>query len=234
MLKLIAALLMLIDHFAIVFISPSSSLFLALRLIGRLAMPIFAYKIAIGFKYTRHFNQYLLRIAMMTLLAQIPFTVLLHIDDLNTALRQSGFFLFTQHWNIGLTFLCSLLMLKCLTSQNQNPLITFLSLLILYIIASFGDYGLYGVLMVFIFYFTLSKPHMVRYCACLILLLHTVCAFTLWQGFGQSMFLMQLPVLFALPLIRYVPDGSTWGGRYFFYLFYPLHMLLLFSLKILL
>ena len=54
MLKIIAAVTMLVDHAGILFF-PSQNIY---RIIGRLAFPIFAYMIAEGCKYTRNKIRY--------------------------------------------------------------------------------------------------------------------------------------------------------------------------------
>ena len=48
-LKIIAILLMIIDHIGVVFF-PEQPVW---RIIGRLAFPLFAYQLAVGFQYTR-------------------------------------------------------------------------------------------------------------------------------------------------------------------------------------
>nr|MBQ4318425.1 hypothetical protein [Clostridia bacterium] len=57
-LKFIAAFSMLVDHIGVLFL-PGNSL---LRIIGRLAMPIFAYMIAEGCRYTKNRLRYFLTI----------------------------------------------------------------------------------------------------------------------------------------------------------------------------
>ena len=42
---------------------------------------------------------------------------------------------------------------------------------------------------------------------------------------------MQLPALLAAPLIHYVPDNKVKGGKYFFYIFYPVHMFIIVILQ---
>lgn len=69
MLKIIACAIMLLDHIG-------AALFPQvrwIRLIGRLAFPIFAYLIAEGYARTKNFSKYLSRLLMFGLIAQIPF-----------------------------------------------------------------------------------------------------------------------------------------------------------------
>ncbi|WP_291632823.1 TraX family protein [Clostridium sp.] len=71
MLKIIAILLMLIDHIG-------AALFpkvIVLRMIGRLSFPIFAYLIAIGYSKTNSFSKYLYRLMIFAVISQIPFSL---------------------------------------------------------------------------------------------------------------------------------------------------------------
>lgn len=70
-LKLIAALLMLIDHIGVLFFPYD----LVWRYIGRAAMPIFAYMIAEGAVYTRSKLGYISKIAALALICQVVYYV---------------------------------------------------------------------------------------------------------------------------------------------------------------
>lgn len=70
-LKIIAMVSMLLDHVGLV-LFPSVQI---LRIIGRLAFPIFAFMIAEGCAYTRNRRAYLLKIAVVALLCQIVYAV---------------------------------------------------------------------------------------------------------------------------------------------------------------
>lgn len=68
-LKLLAMITMLIDHVGEVFFPRV----LTLRVIGRLALPIFAYQIAIGYSKTSNLKNYVKRLLVFALISQIPF-----------------------------------------------------------------------------------------------------------------------------------------------------------------
>ena len=70
MLKLLALLTMLIDHIGYMFF-PNEVLF---RIIGRLAFPIFAYQIAMGYSKTSNLKRYTARLALFAFITQIPFS----------------------------------------------------------------------------------------------------------------------------------------------------------------
>ena len=79
-LKLLACLAMLIDHSALVFQAQLNSvspwLYVACRLIGRLAFPLFALGIAEGTVHTSSPKKYLTRMFVFAVLAQVPFSLM--------------------------------------------------------------------------------------------------------------------------------------------------------------
>ena len=74
LIKLVAMITMLIDHLgAAVF--PQYRI---LRVIGRVAFPIYAYCIAVGCAYTRNIGRYLERLAILALISQPIYVLALH------------------------------------------------------------------------------------------------------------------------------------------------------------
>ena len=74
MLKLIAMLTMLVDHIGLLFFPE----IMAFRIVGRIAMPLFAYGIAQGYWYTRQHGttaRYLCRVSALFLVSQIPYNL---------------------------------------------------------------------------------------------------------------------------------------------------------------
>ncbi|MBQ3069032.1 MAG: conjugal transfer protein TraX, partial [Clostridia bacterium] len=70
-LKLVAMLTMLTDHIGMI-LFPRLPVF---RIIGRLAMPLFAYMIAEGCRYTRRRSRYFLSVAGLGVLCQLAFSI---------------------------------------------------------------------------------------------------------------------------------------------------------------
>lgn len=70
MLKLLALVTMLVDHIGYMFF-PNEMLF---RIIGRLAFPIFAYQIALGYSRTSNLKKYVLRLSLFALITQLPYS----------------------------------------------------------------------------------------------------------------------------------------------------------------
>jgi hypothetical protein len=77
--KLIAALLMVVDHVGVVFFPDQ----LAFRYISRLSFPLFAWLIGQGEKYTKNFNSYLIRLAIFSGISQPLYYVLFNFSNLN-------------------------------------------------------------------------------------------------------------------------------------------------------
>lgn len=113
LLKLVALITMLIDHIGYLYF-PEEMLY---RTIGRIAFPIFAYQIALGFKKTSSRSGYAKRLLIFALISQIPylwFNPELYFDFHNL--------------NIMFTFLLSLGVLQLL-EFSKDAWIHFISLL---------------------------------------------------------------------------------------------------------
>ncbi len=229
MLKWIAALLMLVDHAALLLLPYGSPLYIGCRFVGRLAMPIFAYKVALGFIHTKNFNKYLTRMLVMTLFAQVPFTYILYQASLPALITSTNGLIFVMHWNIGLTFSIVLLILHLMPKQTLGSSLTIFALLF---VANYADYGIYGVLLVALFY--MYATHRIQWRQ-LTMLFGLLCLFQLSGLRYASLAPLQALVVFfnatlplvSLLLIRYAPDKPVRLPRYFFYVFYPLHMFIL-------
>lgn len=226
-LHLLAMALMLCDHLwaSVVPID-------ALTWLGRIAFPIFAFMIAEGYRHTKNLKKYLLRLLGCALIAEIPFN-----------LFYSGRWLYPFHQNVLWTFLLSLLCIHAIERVRQRG--TWWLTLLTAIGVSLGGYLLgfltmidyygYGVLTVIGFYLLRGRRW---YC----LLGQTV---ILWWINCELMGGLTVPITLAGHALEIPQQGmALWamvpillynGKRgphnrliqYSFYLFYPLHLLLL-------
>lgn len=140
-------------------------------LLGRLAMPIFAYLIAVGMKRTRSKEKYILRMLIFAILSQIPFILMIYgpfnrmkmpyIKEAEYTLMYINHY--TQYLNIGFTFLISLLTIYFIDKNKTNIINKFIILVLsLFLITELNtDYGVYGLITVFIFYYLKSKAFIV-------------------------------------------------------------------------
>ena len=116
-LKIIAAVTMFLDHFGLMFY-PQNMVF---RAIGRLAMPLFAFMLAEGARYTRNKTKHFFLLFGLGAICQIVYIVVAILSKDPSA----GAYL-----NILLTFSLSLLMLYALDwvktsfcKKNKKPVV---------------------------------------------------------------------------------------------------------------
>lgn len=136
LLKLIACITMLIDHIGAVFFPDT----LWLRIIGRIAFPIYCFLLAEGMRRTRDPVKYLLRLMIGIALAELPFDFLF-------------FGRFTwEHQSVMVTLTLGAFMLLCM-QKIPSRFVKILLIVPFALIAeaSLCDYGGYGILLIAIF-----------------------------------------------------------------------------------
>lgn len=197
-LKTVGIVSMFVDHVGLIFF-PQILIF---RIIGRLALPIFAFGIANGYKHTSNLKNYFLRLLVFSVIAQVPFMLAVN----------------SQGLNILFTFVYGLAILLLLDKKK------YLIVLIL-IFLSTGipmEYSYYGVLAIFTFFFFKNKLALIAF----FLFLTVVFSFE-WQLYYQ------LASLAGVLLVLYFPVKmfKIQLPKYFFYWFYPIHLIILFFIK---
>lgn len=174
------------------------------RIIGRLAFPIFAFVLVEGFYHTRNRQKYFFTIAGAGLLMQLPL-----------------YLMGERTFNIFLTLALGLIALQLLSYRS------YLSIAPILFLAWFlpFDYGLYGLLLILGFYLFRQKP--------VLLVGYTV----IITGLGliiDHLSLLQLYSLFALPLLLMYNGQRGKNWKWFFYLYYPLHIIIINTLVLIL
>ncbi|AOK92281.1 TraX family protein [Paenibacillus polymyxa] len=133
----LAMLTMLIDHVGLVFFPTDP----AWRIAGRLAFPIYAYALYLGYIHTRDIRSYMLRLLGLALISQVPY--MLAFDVLRP--------------NVIWTLLASLLTLAAASRLKHWTAVTVLYVLSALVMElSQMDYGAYGLLLVLIYRYTRS------------------------------------------------------------------------------
>ena len=224
-LHLFAMLFMLIDHVGYCFFPYCY----VLRYIGRLSFPFFCFLLVNGFFYTKNKCKYFLRLLLFTVLSEIPFD-----------LAFSNVFIELDTQNVLLTFLISFLMLLFLEKAKKKyfmfyPLIIFIFTAIAFILKT--DYKGFGVLIVLIFYLTHNLDKKYRFIIQFIGLF--IINFILFKGFcvsfGCFLLYSQPFALFSLFFIWGYNGNKGYSNgfiKYFNYIFYPIHLILLYLLRI--
>ncbi|MGL5436344.1 MAG: TraX family protein [Lachnospiraceae bacterium] len=226
-LKLIAVVAMLIDHIGVMIGQLAfkwirigsaqyqfwNTIYLLHRSFGRIAFPIFCFLIAEGFFHTRNWKKYAARLGLFALISELPFDYML-----------SSTWIYWEYQNVFWTLLLGVLMLAAIRSIAQRfPGQTGLFLQLLTIGAFCGaahliksDYSYFGIILIAIFYWFRSE----RSRQCLLGYIWMLWTVQVWQ------FKIALLIPFILLYLYNGERGREWrGSRWFFYLFYPVHMI---------
>ena len=218
-LKLIACITMFIDHFGYAIvprlaIANMETVYYICRIIGRLSFPIYCFLLAEGMRRTRNPRKYILRLGVGILLAEIPF-------DLVVA---GGFSWGCQSVMVTLTL--GAVMLLCIEKVEKDWL-KLLLVLPFTMLAELtkSDYGGWGIAMIAVF--ALVDRFAFRFAG--ILLVSYLMPSAMIRVFGVYVS-YKLAALFAmLPIGLYSGKKLTYSKavQWGFYLFYPVHMLIL-------
>ena len=231
-LKLLAVAAMLVDHLAWAFVPLNTPLAQGMHTVGRLTAPIMAYFLAEGYVHTHSFRRYALRLGVFALLSWGPYCFF-----------QYGTFPFafadgeltvTPAFGMLFTLLLGLLAIR-LWDEPRIPLPTrALGIVALCVLSFFGDWSVLGVLypLCFFLFRDKEKEKWVVFCALsLVWALPTV----LWSS--PENWLFQIGVFLVPPLLHFCYNGEP-GSRHpvwkwFFYAFYPAHLLVIGVLEVL-
>ena len=223
--KLIAVVAMAIDHLGI-FVFNDNFYF---RLIGRLAFPLFAWAIANGGVYTKNIYKYLLRIFILAIISQVPYQLLFSYYGVDNP-------------GLNILFTFSLALVGLIVFKKSRNIVlricsaTALSLVALVINA---DYGPFGVLAVFVFYlFFDSKVKQILVYLLLVFAFFVTPIFVnkLASNFFEVNYLNFMEILSVISLLFIASYNNQIGYKmkYVLYIFYPLHLALLYVIKVLL
>lgn len=211
-LKLLALLTMTVDHIG-VHLLPQYAI---LRIIGRLAFPIYAYCIAEGCAHTKNRKKYLLQMAGMALLCQLVY-----------------FFAMGSLFQcILVTFTLSILTIYAIDSGS--PVKGALAVCAVVFITVFlprllphtdfsVDYGLWGVLLPVTVYLAKTRQKKLLCAVLSLVMLALQYGGVQWYG-----------LLALLPLALYSGTRGSPRFKWLFYWYYPLHLVAIYAIGLLL
>ena len=144
-LKIIALITMIIDHSAIIFLSPYSTAYLVCRIIGRISLPIYGFLIIEGINYSKSPLRYLIRMLIIGLIFDLICHLFTNLTMGNTftlfsLCGLSCYLLFHEDWKYKLF---SIIPIGVIT-------LCFLDVIPIYL-----EYGIYGIALMVAFF--LSK-----------------------------------------------------------------------------
>lgn len=181
-----------------------------LRTLGRPAFPIFCFLLAEGFVHTRNVKKYVSRMALFALISEVPFDL---------AIFRTPFEPNAQ--NVYFTLFIGLLVLVAIRKYENNTVIRSAAFL-----AGCGaaillktDYDAIGILLITAFYLMRSEVKMqTLFCG-------GVAALESSGNYCAG-------ALALIPIRLYNGKRGKLKLKYFFYWFYPVHLLLLYLLEV--
>lgn len=229
--KYFAALAMLIDHIAWCFVDTYSIRGYIMHLIGRMTAPIMTYFIVEGFHYTRNVNKYLQRLAVFAAASWLPFIFMEFGTPLPFTFNDGNMF-FNPMQGVIYTFFMTVLALKTVHSEKLKKPAKVLIVFGLCLLSMIGDWLFIPIIWaLFLDKFRGDfKKQAIAFAASSAVLI-TGLVF-LCGDFLQNSF--QYGVLLAIIPLYFYNGQKGRGGKFnkwFFYVFYPAHMIILGVLK---
>lgn len=209
-----------------------------LRIIGRIAFPLYAYCIAEGFRYTKNRRNYFLRVFILGLICQIVYTIVdreLYLGILLTFSLSILVMFFIECVREAYSGRKSAIAVctervfgKAISADYDRILSVVMTAVVLaavFLLTVFVevDYGFFGVMLpVFTNLFREKGRRFVMFSASLLALCIDLTAVMPLQYWS----------LLTIPLIAlYNGKPGKYRMKYFFYIFYPAHMVLLYGLS---
>lgn len=211
---------MIVDHVTSVFFSADAISYILIKLVGRVAAPAMCFALAQGFIHTSDRKKYLLRLIVFAFISQIPYSYYM-----------SGSIWFPTG-NMLFTLACSFLLLEVVKHYKNLGILSIpIAICILYI-ATFTDWFVFGPLFTLSFYLNKGNKDLQALChACISFLSLGYSAYVCIQhGLPWYSQVWQIGAILIIPII-YLYNGQlgrkTSFNKWFFYLFYPLHLLMI-------
>ncbi len=226
LLRILAVLFMTIDHLWASLIPGNAWM----GFVGRLAFPLFAFLIAEGFVHTSNRKKYILRILIFAVITEIPYD-----------LFYGGTAIYPFQQNVLFTFLYALLAMTLIDKFREKPSVksglkngSLLLLIMLGALITFPDYGFWGFMMAVMFYLVRDFPF-----AFLVQL--AIMIYINFEAIRGEVIPMELlgyafefpkqgfAVFSLIPIWLYSGKKgfSNKIAQYGFYVYYPLHMLII-------
>lgn len=216
-LKIIAIISMSIDHIGYLIFGKLSYF----NYIGRLAFPIFAFQISEGYLHTKNLKRYFFRLFLFALISQIPFMLFSSIISDKISL------------NIFFTLLLGLTCIFIYDKSKYKTLGILLSIII-GILAQIihCDYGFYGIAIILIFH--IFKNNFIY--SSIFFIIATVIKYLIpiikYGFYPAYLYLFICTITSAIFLAAYNNKKGR-NTKYLLYLFYPIHLLLIYVIYLL-
>lgn len=222
-LKTIAITAMIFDHFIGGFVPINGFWSLLLRMPGRIAAPIMCYLIAEGYYHTKNLNKYIFRLFVFSLISHLPYNLYFGLELFQAT---------SVMWSLCL----GLIALSVYKKENINIYLRILAVFICCILSVRANWNYLAVL--WILFFGIFKGNIKKQTAALLFigLLQIV---PVYLGVGPVIescpHFYRFGIYLSIPLI-YLYNGEKGKGSKFiskiFYFIYPVHLMILYLLKL--
>jgi hypothetical protein len=226
---------MTIDHVAWAIFPNFSTNHIAIimHILGRIACPIFCYFIVQGYIHTKNFNKYLSRILVFALISHIPY-VLTSFNYIDIYSLIPGYYGIFNQTSILWGLACGLLLIKANDSNLKNIYKILLSILIC-LISFPSDWSCVAPLI--IFFMWVYKDNFMKQMISMFLMIITY-GIVYYFAINKIYAFLQFGVILSVPLL-YLYNGSRGNNiklnkfmKWFFYIYYPAHLLLIYLFTI--
>ena len=214
-LKIIAVISMLIDHSGYLIFNGFSFM----NYIGRLAFPIFAFLITEGYIHTSNLKKYFCRLLLFAVISQIPY--MLFIGTI------------TNDFSLNILFTLALgLLAITVYNKFKNKSLGILFVALCSVLAHFlhFDYGWFAVTIIFIFYIFKNEKKYMN-------ILFVITTFINYFYYFAKTLRTEHLLIFLFCSLSLIPINFYNGKKgknikYFLYIFYPLHLIVLYLIKL--
>lgn len=240
-LKYIAIVAMTIDHIAFAFVPAGTPLYIMMRFIGRLTAPIMFFAAVEGCKATRNINRYMLRLAVFAAVSWVPFLYFYYGGDLTAGSPLKP--------NVIFTILLGVAAVRVRRSDNIPSLGLKIAIIAGLVALSIpADWGVIGVIIIL----TLDRFRVsfsVQMCAYSVV---AILGLDIVELFSQPILalaqhgtisissgvwvtaLINTGALLPIDLFSYYKGqhgSKTRFSKWFFYIYYPAHLIVLGALQ---
>lgn len=225
--KIIAIISMLCDHASDALIGHLTFL----NIIGRIAFPLFCFQLVIGYRHTKNIKKYLFRLLLFGIISQVPFSLFTY--------SFAGIF---TNLNVFFTLALGLLGIYALDKIPNKWISIVINILIILLAelikVDYGAIGICIILCIFVFYKDKSQKEnkkdflsVFKNNALFTLMFFILCVTRYIGSFSTTDLFIVISQLLGtfFPIIFMLLYNGKKGPsiKYFFYAFYPVHLIIL-------
>ena len=203
--------------------------------IGRLAFPIFAFQIVMGYRKTHDLKKYILRLLVFAVISEIPYKWMLWLGSGDLKLTLS-------YWNVYWTFILGIIVLQLLKNNQIKAIykgVIIAAICVLFSIV-YVDYSIYGIGIMIAYYYLFpfkdvemkdratKSIYLAVILACLAIIFIAFINIRS-NAFAPTDILVNYGIFtFAGSVIPFLSNGkkgvSNKFVKWMFYIYYPLHI----------